>query len=472
MLKRLLEIPSWALSTRGRAHRIRLCSPHRRNGFAGVLTLALLLCAGPARATSNWYGLLWYGQSLSVGAFGQPLLTPFSVNPSTSMLYNSTTGDYSPCQNSTTAQASSVFTGIVPAYDSYFSSLANTTPAQTPVSAMANALFKLENATPTAPFPMIELCAGVGGEPYSSLAQGTTIYVNMKAMISGAVALKPTGMALNIPAVPYVQGEADSQAGTSRSAYATDLATLESNLTADIETLTGQSNAPILLLTQETNSFGPFGAAASAAAIIGAESDAAAAHPSTIALVTPNYVFENNAQQSGHLTARGYYYMGEYMARAYRKVVAPAQGGLGGSWSAPIESGTVSNSGSVVTIPLSGGTTPYVLDCSYVTSPNGACDGFSYTDNSGSPPTCSSVAVAANGTSILMTLSGTPSHAVTGTVEYAWPDGGTDEGATTTPGPTSGLRGCLHDSDPYTSILDGKPLPVYGAAWSATFTTN
>jgi hypothetical protein len=438
------------------------------------LPFVILLLAGPttALATSNWYGLLWYGQSLSVGAFGQPLLTPFSVNPTTSMLYNSTTGDYSPCQGSTSSQASTVFTGIFPAYDSYFSSLANTTPAQTPVSAMANALFKLEGATQTAPFPMIELCAGVGGEPYSSLAQGTTIYNNMKSIVSGAIANAPAGMVLNIPAVSYVQGEADSQAGTSRTTYASDLATLETNLTSDIETLTSQSNAPMLLLTQETNSFGPFGSAANAAAILGAESDAAAAHPATIFLVTPNYVFENNAQQSGHLTARGYFYMGEYMARAYHKVVGSSQGGLGGTWEAPIESGTVSNSGNIVTIPLSGGTAPYILDCSYVTSPNGACDGFSYTDNSSSPPTCSSVAVASNGTSILMTLSSTPSHAVSGTVEYAWPDGNTNEGATTTPGPTSGLRGCLHDSDTYTSVIDGKPLPVYGAAWNATFTTN
>ena len=439
-----------------------------RKLFSSFLLIAL--AASPAFATPSWYGLLWYGQSLSLGAFGQPLLTPFSVHPSTAMLYNSATSNYSPCQNSTTSQASTVFTAIVPAYDSYFSSLANTTPAQTPVSAMANALFTLEGGTPTAPYPMIELCAGVGGYAYSQLAQGTTAYANMKSIISGAIADEPSGMALNIPAVPYVQGEADSQAGTSRSTYASDLAALETNLTSDIESLTGQSNAPVLLLTQETNSFGPFGSAANAAAIIGAQSDAAAAHPSTIFLVTPNYVFENNAQQSGHVTARGYFYMGEYMARAYRKVVASSYGGQGGTWEAPIENGTISNSGTQVTIPLTGGTTPYVLDCSYVSSPNGACDGFAYSDNGSSGAACSSVAISGN--DVIMTLTTAPGSGHTGTVEYAWPDGSTNEGATTTPGPTSGLRGCLHDSDPYVSILDGKPLPVYGAAWQATFTTN
>jgi hypothetical protein len=444
-----------------------------KNLTLGLAAILLMLSAGSAFAATTIYDLLWYGQSLSVGAFGQPLLTPFAPYPSfVWMMYSSCDGLHSPNHGATVSRASTCYTQLEPAYDSYFSSLANTTPAQSSITPMAMALAKLENATNLSPYFLLENGMGVGGEPYSSLASGTTEYINLTNALTGAVGLLPSGWALNVPAIPYVQGEADSQAGTSRSSYASDLATLESNLTSSVETITGQSNAPILLLTQETNSFGPFGSASSAAAIIGAESDAAAAHPSTIALVTPNYVFENNAQQSGHLTARGYAYMGEYMARAYRKVVASGQGGLGGSWSAPIQSGTISNSANVVTIPFTGGTTPYVLDCSYVTSPNGACDGFSYTDNSGSPPNCSSVAVASNGTSILMTLSGTPSHAVTGTVEYAWPDGGTDEGATTTPGPTSGLRGCLHDSDAYTSLIDGKPLPVYGAAWNASFTTN
>jgi hypothetical protein len=438
--------------------------------LAGLLVLVM---AVPALATTTLYDLLWYGQSLSVGAFGQPLLTPFAPYPSFAfMMYSTCDGLHSPNHGATVARASTCYTQLEPAYDSWFSSLANTTPGQSSITPMAMALAKLESATNLSPYFMLENGMGVGGEPYSSLASGTTEYTDLTNALSGAVSLLPSGWTLNVAAIPYVQGEADSQAGTSRSIYGSDLAALEANLTSNVEAITGQSNAPILLLTQETNSFGPFGSAPSAAAIIGAESDAAAAHPSTIVLVTPNYVFENNAQQSGHLTARGYFYMGEYMARAYRKVVTAAQGGLGGSWSAPIESGTVSNSGSVVTISLTGGTTPYVLDCSYVTSPNGACDGFSYTDNSGNPPTCSSVAVASNGTSVLMTLSGTPSHGVTGTVEYAWPDGNTNEGATTKPGPTSGLRGCLHDSDSYTSILDGTPLPVYGAAWSATFTTN
>src|SRR5271168_278772 len=52
--------------------RRRLCSPRCRNGFASVLSslVIVLIAYSPALASSPWYGLLWYGQSLSVGAFG------------------------------------------------------------------------------------------------------------------------------------------------------------------------------------------------------------------------------------------------------------------------------------------------------------------------------------------------------------------------------------------------------------------
>jgi hypothetical protein len=268
----------------------------------------------------------------------------------------------------------------------------------------------------------------------------------------------------------FVQGEADAQAGTARSTYAGDLLTLQGNLTTDIESATGQGNAPLLLITQETNNTA-FGSVASSQNVWLGQWDAAVNYPTKIVLVTPNYIFENNAQQSGHLTARGYFYLGEYMARAYRKVVAAAQGGLGGSWSAPMPvTAAISNSAAIVNIPYSGGTGPYILDCGYVSSPNGACDGFYYTDSSGSAPACTGVTVAVNGAAVQMTLSAAPSHGATATVEYA--NSVTNGEGTAIPGPATGLRGCLHDSDPYTSLLDGKPLPNYSIAWSSTFTTN
>ena len=163
--------------------------------------------------------------------------------------------------------------------------------------------------------------------------------------------------------------------------------------------------------------------------------------------------------------------MGEYMARAWHTVVPVAQGGLNGTWKAPMPTAApISNSGNVVSIPYTGGTAPYVFDCSQVSSPNGAADGFYYTDTSGSPPAITGVSIASNGTTIQLTLSGAPSHGVTATVEYA--NSSANGEGTLVPGPATGVRGCLHDSDPYTSILDGRPLPNYSIAWNGTFTTN
>ena len=107
----------------------------------------------------------------------------------------------------------------------------------------------------------------------------------------------PSGFALNVPAVMYVQGEADAQAGTSRSAYASDLNTMQANLSASIETATSQSNSPPLLITQETNNTA-FSSIANSQNIWLAQWDAAVAHPSTIFLVTPLYPFENNPQRA------------------------------------------------------------------------------------------------------------------------------------------------------------------------------
>lgn len=415
------------------------------------------------------YGLFWYGQSLAMGAFGLPLLVPFAPLPYMLMMHNTVSGQYAINQGSTIAQAASVFDKIVPAYDQYLGT-GNTNPGQTSTLPEAEVLSSLQGGTPTAPIFQLLLDMGVGGQAFANLGSPSTFYTNAINGVTGAVNNLPSGFVLNIPAIHWVQGEADCASATSRATYAGDLNTIEGNLSASISTATSQVNTTLpMLYPQETNCYGPFSTIVNAQNIMGAQWDAAVAHPTTLSLISPLYMLENNNQQSGHLTARGYFYLGEYMARAYYNIVPIAQGGLGGSYFAPRPTtASIANSGAVVTIPFTGGTAPYLLDCSYVTSPNGALDGFFYTDSSGSPPHI--VSVAASGSNILLTLSGTPSHAVTGTVEYAWSAANGEGGLT--PGPTSGLRGCMHDSDPYVSILDAKPLPNYSIAWNATFTTS
>ena len=68
-----------------------------KNLTLGLAAILLMLSAGSAFAATTIYDLLWYGQSLSVGAFGQPLLTPFAPYPSfVWMMYSSCDGLHSP----------------------------------------------------------------------------------------------------------------------------------------------------------------------------------------------------------------------------------------------------------------------------------------------------------------------------------------------------------------------------------------
>lgn len=414
-----------------------------------------------------------------------PLIDYVAPDPSNLLMLSSDTGsscgtgdEGSPNINhgATTTSATSCFTNLMPAY-AQWRPVATTGGAfyagEAPELAMGRVLNTLTGSSlPSAPYMMAANGFGVAGAAYSVIAQTTSPYVTMQHGFTKEQTLLGANYALNVPATEFVHGEADAIAGTSRATYASDIETLETNLTTDLEAITSQSNTPLLLITQETNNT-QFASIANSQAIIGAQWDAQVANPTTIFIATPMYVLESNnigiTGSPGHLSSRGYFEMGEYMARAYHADVPIAQGGLGGSFTAPEPTtGSISNSGATVTIPFTGGTAPYKLDCSYVTSPNGAADGFYYTDTSGSPP--SIVSVAANGSNIVLTLSGAPSHAVTATVEYAWST--TNGEGTSAPGPKTGLRGCMHDSDSYVSILDKTPLPNYSIAWNATFTTN
>ena len=100
---------------------------------------------------------------------------------------------------------------------------------------------------------------------------------------------------------------------------------------------------------------------------------------------------------------------------------------------------------------------PLILDTASVTSPNGAADGFTATDALGDIP-IARVAVNRDGRSIDISLTRPVSGSAT--VDYA------RDGIGRLPGPTTGARGCLHDSDPMISRYDGSPRPN----WSVGFT--
>jgi hypothetical protein len=98
-----------------------------------------------------------------------------------------------------------------------------------------------------------------------------------------------------------------------------------------------------------------------------------------------------------------------------------------------------------------------------VTDPNGAC-GFEYFDNSGSPPAITSVAVSEN--SIRITLASAPTGK-NGRVRYAY-----SSVLGNWAGPTTGPRGCLHDSDPAVGAITGKHLYNWCVHFDLPVATN
>ena len=95
---------------------------------------------------------------------------------------------------------------------------------------------------------------------------------------------------------------------------------------------------------------------------------------------------------------------------------------------------------------------PLALDTTQVTNPGNY--GFEYTDGSGAPPAITSVQLVAADT-VQITLAAAPVGA-NKRVRYAYTSKGN-----VTPGPISGVRGNLRDSDP-TPSLYGNTLQNWG----------
>jgi hypothetical protein len=164
-------------------------------------------------------------------------------------------------------------------------------------------------------------------------------------------------------------------------------------------------------------------------------------NPAKTILVCPRYPFPHAVAGASfpglHLSNVGNRWLGEYYAKAYKKVVVD-----GGVWT-PLKPQLISRSGAVITAKFDVPVPPLVLDPTLVSNPGNY--GFEYSDDSGSPPTISSVTPAGSDT-VTITLSAVP----TGTnkrLRYAFTGVPGNPG-----GPTTGPRGNLRDSDATTSL--------------------
>lgn len=167
----------------------------------------------------------------------------------------------------------------------------------------------------------------------------------------------------------------------------------------------------------------------------------AEANPTKTILVCPRYMLPHavvGADFPGlHLSNEGNRWLGEYYAKAYKKVVVDGQ-----TWT-PLKPRSITRDGAVITAVFDVPVPPLVLDTTLVSNPGNY--GFEFTDDSGSPPTIMQVQVTGPDT-VTITLSRVPTGG-NQRLRYAY------TGVPGNPaGPTTGPRGNLRDSDPTPSL--------------------
>lgn len=268
---------------------------------------------------------------------------------------------------------------------------------------------------------------GVGGTAYVGLKKGTTPFTNGMAQVTAGKALaQAAGKSYVVRAVTNVHGESDHIA--MNASYQANLLEWQSDYESGVKAITGQAE-PVPMFETQISSWTKYGQATST--IPKQQLGAHVAAPGKVILVGAKYHLQYVAD-GVHLTAAGYQHMGEYYAKAYRRVVLE-----GKTWE-PVRPQTISRSGAVITVKMHVPVPPLVMDTTLVSDPGNY--GFEYTDDSGAAPAIASVAIAGPDT-VTITLAAAPSGA-NKRLRYAWTGAvGARAGATTGP------RGNLRDSD-------------------------
>jgi len=265
----------------------------------------------------------------------------------------------------------------------------------------------------------------LGGAPYRLMKKGTAPYAVTIAQATAARAItRDLGIPYDITAVTSADGGGDHVDLNTH--LADDLAEWQHDLEADLRAISGQT-APIPLFVTQYASWTEY---APTSPIPIAQLRAHVEHPGQVIAVGPRYPF-TYGPDGVHLTNEGYRGMGEYYARAYRRVVVEH-----GTWE-PLRPKTITRSGAVITARFLVPTPPLVLDTTLAAATSAM--GFEYADD-GPTPAIASVVIGAPDT-VIITLAAEPT-AVNRRLRYAYTG---VQGAHA--GLQTGAHGNLHDSE-------------------------
>ncbi|HHR0649692.1 hypothetical protein [Klebsiella oxytoca] len=310
---------------------------------------------------------------------------------------------------------------------------AGTRPGQeSPSSGMA---FKIHDLTGHTVLVSDACSSGTAIEDISS---GSATFTGATKMIQSAVAMAEKLGMQYVPVMVLIHGNQNAAAGTSISSYRTAMETLRAHYESVINAATGETQSLHMFVGQLSNTI-PYGGTAGSTKTnnIGIAQYQEARDNALIHLASAQYA--RPYSDGEHMTSAGYRTEGEVIGA----VVGGWLNDSAKSSLVPIESGVV-QSGTTITIPVAGCVGDLVIDTARVTDPGNY--GFALTG-----ATIASVAVSGSGTAAKIVITKADSTAATA-LSYA------SQGiAGQNPGPVTGSRGCIRDSQSGSS-LSGLPL--------------
>ena len=279
-------------------------------------------------------------------------------------------------------------------------------------------------------FKSIVTLSSLNGGGYASIKKGSFAY---NYAVDRVKDIKNILHSQNLPyigsAITLIHGEADYNEAAAT--YKSWLVELQNDYQTDIRKITGQTDAiPMFLCQTSSISLNNY---VQPKAVIG-QLAAAEENPTKIFLVTPKYLFDYC--DAVHFTGPALRRLGEYYGKVMKKVLVDGE-----AWK-PLSPSSVSITANVITVNFNVPVAPLQFDTVKVMST--AKYGFEYYDATNSA-TITNVAIGSNGTSVIVTLSNTPTGS-NKKIAYAYSSslpGGLGGGRNVTGSP----KGNLRDSD-------------------------
>jgi hypothetical protein len=303
---------------------------------------------GPVDTVTYYNHILIIGQSFALGYDGNPALT--TSQPYNNLKLNPTNSAVTPLIEDENLPNDNVNAVV-----------------ESPASALGNTLTAL---SPGQSYRTLVSKSAVPGAAYSAMSKGTSTYNNSLAQITaGRSLIEAQGYEHRVVAIANLHGPADILNAASYEGY---LDEWQQDYQADIFAITGQTGTLPMFIDQSSN-FTAYNY--SSTPLVTAQLSAAENNPD-IYMVGPKYQFTYTSSDGIHLLNAGYRWLGEYYAKAIKRVVQD------GETTTALMPETIVRNGNVISVKFDVPEPPIVIDTTNVLQQTDY--GFEYADSGAS----------------------------------------------------------------------------------------